>query len=207
VVNNFTHIYPILDFRSEDGDTFYHLQIIKRKKENPELGSNSRVIKTYYVDNKDYLLRHEEEIKLLCQQHRARACINLNRRSYEKAAFHTLRKVADQIMNKDYRSVKNAYNSVCGAHMDESFKKWIIDIDSKKIEEVTHAISVINLCEPDDACKAIMTLPTKNGYHVITKPFNVAQFQEYYKQQELWELPDIQKNNPTILYIPDMKNE
>lgn len=200
-VSNFTAIYPILDFRKDDGDTFYHLQIIKRKKENPEIGSNSRVIKTYYLDSKEALLKYEEEIKLLCKQHNARACINLNRRSYEKAAFQTLRKVADQIMNKDFRSVKNAFNSVCGAHMDESFKKWIIDIDSFDEGELSYAASVVDMCDPLEGNKLLMTLPTKNGYHLIVSPFNVMQFKEYYKQQETWEVPDIHKNNPTILYI------
>jgi hypothetical protein len=200
-VNNFRSIYPILDFRKDDSDTFYHLQIIKRKKENPEIGSNSRVIKTYYLDRKDALLEYEEEIKLLCKQHNARACINLNRRSYEKTAFQTLRKVADQIMNKDFRSVKNAFNSVCGAHMDESFKKWVIDIDSFDEGELSYATSVVNICDPLEESKLLMTLPTKNGYHLIVSPFNVMQFKEYYKQQEKWKIPDIHKNNPTILYI------
>lgn len=47
MINNLELILPLLEFLSEDD--FYHLQIIKRKKEHPELGSNSYVVKTYYI--------------------------------------------------------------------------------------------------------------------------------------------------------------
>lgn len=39
-------------------------------------------------------------------------------------------------------------------------------------------------------------IPTKNGYHIITKPFNLKQFKDKYPDI------DVHKNNPTILYIP-----
>ena len=38
----------------DEGD-FYFLQILQRKKDNPEIGSNSRVIKTYYIKSVDEL--------------------------------------------------------------------------------------------------------------------------------------------------------
>jgi hypothetical protein len=39
-------------------------------------------------------------------------------------------------------------------------------------------------------------IPTKNGFHLITKKFNVMEFKEKY--------PDlvIQKKNPTLLFLP-----
>ena len=53
MIHNIEIIKPLLRFSSEDD--FYHLQILKRKKEHPELGSNSYVVKTYYVSSLDYL--------------------------------------------------------------------------------------------------------------------------------------------------------
>ena len=47
MVDNLDKILPLLKFESEDD--FYYLQILQRKKENPQLGSNSRVIKNYYI--------------------------------------------------------------------------------------------------------------------------------------------------------------
>lgn len=201
MVDNLEKIKRRLVFDSED--EFYYLQILKRKKEHPELGSNSLVVKTYYISSIKYLEQKWPEVKALADLHNARACINLNRRSFEKMAFHLLRKVADQIMNKDYCSARKAYESVCGSYMAEPEKKWIIDIDTKNLSTVTYAMKVAGLCEPASGIDTIyMTIETKNGFHLITKPFNVTQFQEYYKQQDDHECPDIHKNNPTILYIP-----
>jgi hypothetical protein len=129
MVDNFEKIIPLLKFDSEDD--FYHLQILMRKKENPHLGSNSYVVKTYYIRSIEYLLNKKDEIINLCEFNNARACINLNRRSFEKIAFHTLKKVTDQIMNKDFKSVRKAYESVCGGFSNEPEKKWVIDIDYK----------------------------------------------------------------------------
>jgi hypothetical protein len=186
MINNIDKIKNLLTFDSSDD--FYHLQIIKRKKEHPELGSNSYIVKTYYISSIEMLEFYYPEIICLSDFHNARAGINLNKRSFENIAFNTLKKVTDQIMNKDYKSVRKSYNSVCGIHSaTKSDKKWIIDIDVIEYSEVQSVINTI----PSDVY--IDTLPTKNGYHVITKPFNLS----LYKLD--W---DIHKNNPTILYIP-----
>ena len=101
MINNFEQIKNLLHFENED--IFYHLQILKRKKENPEIGRNSYLIKTYYVTSNEYLDKVKDEIINLCDFNKARAYINLNPRSFEKTAFNTLKKISDIIMNKDYK--------------------------------------------------------------------------------------------------------
>jgi len=205
-VDNFEQIKSMLVFDSEDD--FYHLQILKRKKENPDLGSNSYVVKTYYVSSVEYLESKRAEIINLCQFNNARACINLNRRSFEKMAFNTMKKIADQIMNRDFKSVRKAYESACGAHSNESDKKWLLDIDwadflmdgdgleeqrNKLVNDVTTRVQhFIRETGKDDT---IWTVQTRNGVHLITRPFDPRLF-----AQE-WPQIVIQKNNPTILYI------
>lgn len=196
MINNLDEIIQLLHFESEDD--FYHLQILKRKKEHPELGSNSLVVKTYYIRSTEYLLQKFMEIQTLCGLHNARACINLNRRSFEKIAFQVLKKVCDQIMNKDFKSVRKAYESVCGAHSNEKDgKKWIIDLDEKNYKKAEVIAATIKNCEPlRRSDKVISILETKNGYHLISKPFNVEEFKKFHPEI------DIHKDNPTILYIP-----
>ena len=198
--NNFQQISNLLQFRSDDD--FYHLQIIKRKKDHPEIGSNSLVIKTYYIKSEDHLAKVESEIIALCDLHGARACINLNRRSFEKMAFHTLKKVTDQIMNKDFKSVRKAYESVCGAYANESNKKWIIDIDNISIDSFNHQSGMIQLRRriielqiEAGHLQSMNFIKTKSGIHIISAPFNLQKFRA--------EFPDIDvhKDNPTILYI------
>lgn len=200
MINNFQQISKLLQFRSDDD--FYHLQIIKRKKDHPEIGSNSLVIKTYYIKSEDHLAKVEPEIIAICDFHGARACINLNRRSFEKMAFHTLKKVTDQIMNKDFKSVRKAYESVCGAYANESNKKWIIDIDNISIDGFNHQVSMIQLRSriielqiEAGHLQSMNFIRTKSGIHIISAPFNLQKFRE--------EFPDIDvhKDNPTILYI------
>lgn len=184
-VNNLEIIKNILTFDSPDD--FYHLQIIKRKKENPELGSNSYIVKTYYISSIEHLEKHFDEIVSICNFHKARAGINLNKRSFEKVGFNTLKKITDQIMNKDFKSIRNAYNSVCGNCSNAGKeKKWIIDVDSLDMNVLNETYEKF----PKE--NIITTLPTRNGYHIITKPFNLQQFNVGH---------DIHKDNPTILYL------
>ena len=197
MIDNFGIIKGLLKFESPDD--FYHLQIIKRKKENPELGSNSYVVKTYYIKSVEYLEKKRNEIINLCEFNNARACINLNRRSFERLAFHMLKKVTDQIMNKDFKSVRKAYESVCGAYCNEPNKKWIIDIDYKDISEEERGV-IFNyiqlLIKETGKDETITIIPTRTGEHWITSPFNLGIFRENYGGTI-----DVHKDNPTILYI------
>lgn len=197
MIDNFNLIEPLLTFESEDD--FYHLQILKRKKEHPELGSNSYVVKTYYISSIKYLATKMPEIKQLCDFHNARAYINLNVRSFERTAFHTLKKVTDQIMNRDFKSVRKAYESVCGEHGTGREKRWIIDIDDHfdtlGVEFFVEMYEFLYDIAPDGN-KLIAELPTKNGIHIITKPFRLDTFHANYPGI------DVHKNSPTILYIP-----
>lgn len=40
-------------------------------------------------------------------------------------------------------------------------------------------------------------IPTMNGCHLITKPFNLQKFKEKFPKI------DVHKNNPTVLYVPN----
>jgi hypothetical protein len=200
VTNNFQQIQKLLKFKSEDD--FYHLQIIKRKKDHPEIGSNSLVIKTYYIKSHEHLTKVEAEIIALCDFHGARACINLNRRSFERMAFHMLKKITDQIMNKDFKSVRKAYESVCGAYANESDKSWIVDIDNISVDSFNHSDAMITLrkkiieLQIDTGKEPRMDfIRTRSGVHIISRPFNLQKFREEFPEV------DVHKDNPTILYI------
>jgi len=194
MIDNFEQIKNLLEFRLDDD--FYHCQIIKRKKEHPELGSNSYIVKTYYIKKIEELDYYRDEMITLAELHNARVQINLNRRSFEKMAFHTQKKIADQLMNRDYRSVRKAYNSCCGKYSNETDKKWIIDIDEKlSLKELNRYGKIINNSDPI-GLKVEDYIPTKNGWHIITKPFNLQDFKKSYPDI------DIHKDNPTIVHIP-----
>lgn len=191
MIDNFDQIKQLLKFASDD--EFYFVQILKRKKEHKELGSNSYVVKSYYIRSQEHLEKHKPEMICLAEFHNARVYINLNQRSFEKTCYHTLKKLTDQIMQKDFDHGMKAFNSVCGmyAHGD---KKWVVDIDEKG-RAANEILKCIDNCQPEGN-KLITILDTKNGIHLITKPFNLKQFKEVYPDI------DVHKNNPTILFIP-----
>lgn len=194
MTDNFEQIKGLLKFDTEDD--FYFCQIIKRKKENPDVGSNSVVINSYYIRSIEQLEKLKPEMILLAAFHNARVCINLNRRSFESLAYQNLKKVTDIILNKEFRHVKSAYESVCGAFSNENghSKKWIVDIDEKG-RRANQVLRYIDRLEPIGN-KLYAIIPTKNGVHLITKPFDLREFKIVYPEI------DIHKNNPTILFIP-----
>lgn len=176
---------------------FYFLQILQRKKENPEIMGNSKVIKTYYFNTLDKFKNAEFEIKTLCKVFNARAYIGVNRRSYEKIAFASMIQLTNLICNKQFEDVKNVYNTACGNYIT-SDKHWIIDVDSFDLIKLEKLKNYINKCRSGYKYNIILTVPTINGYHLITRPFD-----SYLDQlnKDLLNLNyDIHKNNPTLLY-------
>ena len=196
MIDNFDLIEDILSFNSDD--EFYFVQIIQRKKDNPGTSgrnNKNRTVKSYRITSKKMLSDLKEEMIELAKVFNARVGINLNKRSFEKTAFNTLVKIAGQMNNRDYKSVKSAYDSCCGIHNAISDKMWLLDIDNiKDISEYSPLYKFITECEPVGK-KTIAIIPSKSGFHLITKPFNLIDFGKEYPDIE------IHKNNPTNLYI------
>lgn len=191
MVNNFDQIKQLLKFENEN--EFYFVQILQRKKENPELGRNNRLVKAYYIYSIEKLEKYKEEIIKMCEVFNARAYIHLNRRNSKQVGFEMLELLATNLKLNQTDFLGNLYNSVCGHHHSDKDKTWIIDIDEEDpilveaIETATYNIEPIGN-------KIIAWVPTKNGLHLITKPFNSKVFGEKYPEI------DLHKNNPSILF-------
>ena len=193
MIDNLEQILPLLKFESEDD--FYYLQILQRKKENPQVGSNSRVIKNYYITSEQQLIGRYEEIKQLCWVFNARAFIRLNKRSFKKVGMKCMVNIANTMMNGDYKFLKSSYDRACGLGHNDGEKKWVLDLDN--VEEISPLMLsfIDNECEPKGA-KCYIILKSKSGFHLITKPFNSQQFSLKYPEI------GIHKDSPTNIYIP-----
>jgi hypothetical protein len=194
MIDNIEKILPFLKFESEDD--FYYLQILQRKKENPQIGSNSRVIKNYYIKSQQYLLDRYDEIKTLCQVFNARASIRLNKRSFEKTGFKTMENLANTMMNREYSFLMKSYDRACGLLNNDKDKKWILDLDF--IPYGQEHLDIKEFIEPISPVgnKLLAVIESKSGVHMITKPFNTEEFRKKYPHIE------IHKDNPTNLFIP-----
>ncbi len=179
---------------------FYFIQIIQRKKENPGLGSSNRIIRSYNIDSLKKFDKNKDEIIKLCETFNARAYIHLNRRKWSSICLECLRHNAELIANSQYQGIKSSFETIIGRTNGESnaTKTWIVDIDMNDLEVVNKIERIINNIEPIED-KLIATIPTKNGYHLITKPFDRTEFTKYMQLQG--DVPDIHTDNPTILYV------
>jgi hypothetical protein len=188
-VDNFDIISRILDYQSEYD--FYYLQIIKRRKDNPDLPRNEKLIRNYYLKEGD-LEKYKESIINTCELNNARAYIRLNKRNYKDLTYQMNVKLAKYLQENQYEACENLFNSVCGQYHSSSNKKWLLDLDYKDK-------SSINWWKEKLSNNFIIEIPTLNGYHIITTPFNIEEFKKSYYY--FATMPEIHKDNPTLLYF------
>lgn len=200
MIDNIQQIKALLNF-SEPGD-FYMLYVFKRKKDQPEGERDNhqsvRTIKTYCIESIDHLERRYDEIKQLCEMFKARAYIHVQKQNHRDVSLNMMVALAERIRNGQTNQ-KGLFDSVVGQIKTQE-KRWIVDIDTKD-EIVVHRVAhIVDSIEPEGP-KIEAVIPTKNGYHFITKKFNVLEFNK--KMSPYGEVPDIQKKNPTLLYLPE----
>jgi len=199
--------------------------MFKRKKDQPEGERDNhqsvRTVKTYCVDSIEHLDRRYDEIKQLCEMFKARAYIHVQRQNHRDVSLDMLATLAERIKNGS-QNQKGLFDSVVGQIKTQE-KRWIVDVDMKDENALMKIMKLINNgCKPleiinethlnksdgsvevtyDYDPKVIKVIPTKNGYHLITKRFDVMTFNKIMSLQG--DVPEIQKKNPTLLYYPNV---
>ena len=201
MINNIDLIKPLLDF-SEPGD-FYMLYVFKRKKDQPieerENHQSVRTIKSYTVESIEYLGKRWNEIVQLCEMFKARAYIHIQKQNHSDVSLDMMMALAERIKN-GHHDQKGLFDSVVG-QMKTYERRWIVDVDTKDNSEILKVKLAIDSCRPFAEDKVIAEIPTKNGFHLITKRFDVIEFKKRCPEV------DIQKKNPTLLYLPDSLSE
>jgi hypothetical protein len=195
MIDNIELIKPLLNF-SEPGD-FYMLYIFIRKKDQPEGERDNhqsvRTIKTYCVDSIPYLEKRYDEIKQLCEMFKARAYIHVQKQNHRDVSLNMMVALAQKIQNGNHKQ-QGLFDSVVG-QIKTYEKNWVVDIDLKDRLFCEEVAEFINTLKPEGD-KIKTAIPTKNGYHLITKRFDVKTFSEIYPEIQ------IQKKNPTLLFLP-----
>lgn len=212
MIDNIELIKPLLNFENE-GD-FYMLYVLKRKKDQPEGERDNhqsvRIIKSYCVESIEYLEKRYDEIKQLCEMFKARAYIHVQKQNHKDVSLEMIVSLAGKIKNGQ-NNQKNLFDSVVG-QLKTYEKRWVVDVDDVKpfsplmmwhIEYECKPITVRKFDEVgipigyEVGPKIEAVIPTKNGHHLITKRFDVMEFKKKFPDV------DIQKKNPTLLYLPD----
>ena len=192
MIDNFNKIINIMSF--DDTNDFYFIQLIKRKKDNPDMKGDSAVIKDWYVSSVDYLLNKKDSMIEMANQYNARLTIRVNKRNYKKLGLKMISDITQKLESENYKGLKSSFSSVAGQYSSDSDKKWIVDIDSGDLENLEEIKTIINDSMPN-IDKIICEIPSKSGIHLIVRPFDVREFKKLFKDIE------IKKDNPTNLYI------
>ena len=157
-----------------------------------------RKTQPYCIESYQQLETRYDEIIQLCEMFKARAYIHIQKQNHKDVAMNMITEIVNRIQSGQINQ-KNVFDSVVGQIKTQE-KRWIVDIDMKSIEAVQRISILINNLRPIGE-KTEAVIPTKNGYHLITKRFDVMEFNKYMSLQG--DVPDIQKKNPTLLYYPN----
>lgn len=176
---NFDRIKNFLDF--SDPGKFYLALVVQRKKDNPDLDRSERIIKNYMIPTLEKLEYVREEMETLCQVFNARVYLYINRRSFKNTQKAMAKTLIDQICSDSYSNLNHLFDSCAAAHgcgdrlwiidadfaegADSSVKKEVLDRLSKELEKVS-----------PEGDKLVMCLDTKNGFHVVTRPFDTREW-------------------------------
>ncbi len=155
---------------------------------------HAKLIRDYYIYSLEEFDKFKNDIISLCDAHNARAYFRLNGRDAEKIAFQYNKRLAELLITRDFKNIPRSYAAVVGEFHHDTEKTWVVDIDwedGNNFEAVTAKILELNpdakVCEP---------ITTKNGVHLIVRPFRLDVFKNQFPKI------DVHKDNPTILYMP-----
>jgi hypothetical protein len=195
MIDNLNLIKPLLNF--DDEDDFYMLYVLKRKKDQSTDKANHqsvRTIRSYCIKSVEQLEERYDEIKMLCEMFKARAYIHIQKQNHKDVSLDMLVTLAERIKSGQHKQ-QGLFDSVVG-QLKTHEKRWVIDIDFRSIEFAQQVSLFIDELRPQGN-KNEAYIPTKNGYHLITRRFDVMEFKKKYPDI------DIQKKNPTLLYLPE----
>lgn len=205
MINNVEVIKPHLTFLNDR--SFYFVQILKRKKENPEQKSYSIPIESFYIYSIEQLDRMMPRIIDICEKNRARAYIKMNCLDAQSVALGMITELTQIIRKGDWKAMSAALNSSCGqcGKQDGLDKLYLFDLDGPyrdKADEISMFIDTLPPIIPGKS-KVMCTIPTKNGCHLITKGLDIKEFRKVYTK----EMIDMHEDGNTILYFPDSVGE
>lgn len=155
VVDNFELVSKLMNFNSDDD--FYFVEIIKRKKDNPnDAFRYCQYITYYWITSQSDLMSKRDEIISICEQNNARAYIYMNPRSANVVNEYSkvlIKRFAQR--GKGYGKYRgHEIEFACGQHKDwDSRPISFIDIDTNntavfdKVKEILNTYGITPMAE------------------------------------------------------------
>ena len=185
-------------------DKYYVVELMRRGKDNPDLPAANYHFKNYYIYSWHDLEKYEQEIKSICELLHLRAYCSVNYKLMSQVALDTLAESARRIAAHDFKKFYAIFESCSGKFVERDNNLWIIDIDGWISDDDLYDLrTYINKMDSRYDEKIIFTMPTRNGVHLISRPFNLKQFADGFIanfRTRFDTIPDIKKNHLTLLY-------
>lgn len=210
MVNNFELVRNHMKFLNDR--SFYFIQILKRKKENPEIKSYSIPVESFYIFSHEQLEKIMPRIIELCEMHRARAYVKMNCLDAQSVMLEQISVITQEIRKGNWKHMSKSLNSACGicGKQDGNEKLYLIDLDGITVgsPEMNEIKDYINSLKPNKDVtlangtvikynKIYMEVPTKNGCHFLSYGFDMQTFKQTYPNI------DIHDDGITLLYFPE----
>ena len=186
--------------------SFYIVEAVCRPKKDGDstlcgtTNNHTRIIRTWTFYSGEEFLAKRNEIISVCHANNARAYFLPQRRDTYIVLKSMMRNVLQNLDNNRINFNRLISSTLCGCHevADSDDKYWVLDLDNDSMverwiqvnfggkvlsERVWTVDEVFNFVReqvakvgknPDDVYK----IPTRNGWHIITPPFNLQAAQE-----------------------------
>ena len=203
LINNLELITPLLP--KDNSEVFCHMQIVRRAKDHKDEKVREGAIKTYFIRDDKHLRKIMPEVILLCEHYGARAYINVSPKSIEKLQKLMLVKLASLVCEGNIQNPRKTLNSTAGALTSKN-PIWIVDIDDLSMKDTIlnwfdnyfKLDPTLPFCNTREELYLRGIIPTKQGCHLLVKPFNLKEFSNSFPNV------DVHKNSMgTLLYYPD----
>lgn len=198
-IDNFELLNSLIEKEFVSEDVFFLGEIITRKKENPEQTKSAKIVETIFLKKVDSLMRKKDYIIKICNAINARFYLYINPRSHKRVTLEMAHRLTDMIRREEFLCNLQIAEKMAGK-TPNGRKYWVVDIDTQSKEDQKLIEESISDCLPDvGQSKVILRIPTKNGIHLITKPFDKKDFFAKVGLENI-EL-SVFDNSPTLVYI------
>lgn len=194
LIDNFNQYINFIKLRFQEIDInddmpYFLIILVYRSKDYNITNFIHKKYKTYYIFSEDDITEDLiNEIKILCNDFGLRAYGSVN----YKLIKRTTSFVKDNIgkNNKSISELFEQFSDITEASINDIF---LFDIDAKISQDNLNKItSFIESLHPEESKKVIDILPTKAGYHIISRKFDLKKFEDNFKYLNL-DIPIILK--------------
>jgi hypothetical protein len=195
----------ILKMITLDDNYFYYCQVLMRRKEHPTLEKNATTLIEHYVATSRHWNDKLYSAINLATVTNSRVYIHLNRRDTYRVLLEINLEIAKLLVTGHIQAVRKIVSSIVGRNHSEKDKKWVVDIDWGDLtdEQLDLMLNKIKeLLVKAKRSDELVLLPTKNGFHLITGPFNIDEFGKFLKTNDIPKVDIMKDNSPALLFIP-----